>query len=251
MPTAETILTSEFFYQFALNYNMEPGESNLMTFLIEHKSHLEKYVVVNYKGLGFMEVLNPMETTFNANYAFMLMGDAVKRIYDALTAEYDPLENYFTDRTMTTDTTDTNDKTGDKDVQKTGQISTTQGGIKERTYENHGSVGQATTFESYGDNDFKNVSKDITNGKIKDSFSNYGSTTTYGTAGNPMSEKTVYNVTDDRTIGEDIEEHRAGNSGIFAKQDLTQRELTLRQNNLFVKTFVRMLIAAFNSGVWA
>lgn len=250
MPTAETILTSEFFYQFALNYNMEPGESNLMTFLVTYQQHLAKYVVVNYKGLGFMKDLNPMETTFNANYAFMLMGDAVKRIYDALTADYDPLENYFTDRTMSTDTTDTNERTGDKDVQKTGQVSSTQGGSKTRSYTNHGSTGQATSFESYGDDDFKNVSKDITSGTITDAFNQYGSTTTYGTPNNPMSEKTVYNVTDDRTLGEDIEEHRAGNSGIFSKQDLTQRELTLRQNNLFVKTFVRMLVDAFNTGVW-
>lgn len=247
MPTAETILTSNFFYQFALNYNMEPGESNLMTFLIEYQQHLAKYVVVNYKGLGFMEELNPMEVTFNANYAFMLMGDAVKRIYDALTADYNPLENYFTDREMGTTTDNTDVRTGDVEKTIEGSISSTRTGSRVRTYNGHTNVGQATTFEDFGDNDFKNVSKNTESGNITDNYQNYGSGTTY----NGYKENQKYKSLQDKHDGqEDIEEHRSGNSGIFSKQDLTQRELTLRQNNLFVKTFVRMLVDAFNTGVW-
>lgn len=247
MPTAETILTSEFFYQFALNYDMDPGGSNLMTFLIEHQQHLAKYVVVNYKGLGFMEELNPMETTFNATYAFMLIGDAVKRIYDALTADYDPLENYFTDREMGTTTDNTDVRTGDVEKTIEGSISSTRTGSRVRTYNGHTNVGQATTFEDFGDNDFKNVSKNTESGNITDNYQNYGSGTTY----NGYKENQKYKSLQDKHDGqEDIEEHRSGNSGIFSKQDLTQRELALRQNNLFVKTFVRMLVDAFNVGVW-
>lgn len=248
MPTAETILTSEFFYQFALNYDMDPGGSNLMTFLIEHQQHLAKYVVVNYKGLGFMEELNPMETIFNANYAFMLIGDAVKRIYDALTADYDPLENYFTDRKMGTTTDNTDVRTGGVSKTIGGSIGSTRTGSRDREYNEHTNVGQATTFESFTtDNDFKNVSKNTESGKITDTYNAFGSTTTY----NGYNENTQYNQLQDKHDGqEDIEEHRSGNSGIFSKQDLTQRELTLRQNNLFVNTFVRMLVGAFNVGVW-
>lgn len=248
MAKAQEILTSEFFYQFALNYNMEPGESNLMTFLVEYQQHLAKYVVVNYKDLGFMEELNPLEPTFNANYAFMLIGDAVKRIYDALTADYNPLENYFTDREMGTTTDNTDVRTGDVEKTIGGSIGSTRTGSRDRTYNNHTNVGQATTFESYTqDNDFKNVSKNTESGSITDTYTNFGSTTTY----NNYKEKTQYNQLQDKHDGqEDIEEHRSGNSGIFSKQDLTQRELTLRQNNLFVKTFVRMLVDAFNEGVW-
>lgn len=247
MPTAETILTSEFFYQFALKYSMPPAESNLMTFIIEYQNHLAKHVVLNYKGLGFMEDLNPMETTFNAAYAFMLMGDAVKRIYDALTVDYDPLENYFTDRTMGTTTDNTDVRSGDVDKTIGGSIGSTRNGTRNRTYNGHTNVGQATTFEDYGDNDFKNVSKNTESGSIQDTYTGYGTTTTY----NNYKENTKYNDLQDKHDGqEDIEEHRNGNSGIFSKQDLTQRELTLRENNLFVKTFVRMLVDAFNTGVW-
>lgn len=248
MPTAETILTSEFFYQYALNYDMDPAGSNLMTFIIKYQQHLAKYVVVNYKGLGFMEDLNPMETTFNATYAFMLIGDAVKRIYDALTADYNPLENYFTDREMGTTTDNTDVRTGSVDKTIGGSIGTTRTGSREREYDEHTNVGQATTFENYRtDNDFKNVSKNTESGKITDTYKSFGTTTTY----NGYNEKTQYNQLQDKHDGqEDIEEHRSGNSGIFSKQDLTQRELALRQNNLFVKTFVRMLVDAFNTGVW-
>lgn len=247
MPTAETILTSEFFYQYALNYDMDPAGSNLMTFIIKYQQHLAKYVVVNYKGLEFMEDLNPMETTFNATYAFMLIGDAVKRIYDALTVDYDPLENYFTDREMGTTTGNTDVRTGGVDKTIGGSIGTTRTGSRERVYDGHTNVGQATTFEDFGDNDFKNVSKNTESGKITDEYKSFGTTTTY----NGYNEKTQYNQLQDKHDGqEDIEEHRSGNSGIFSKQDLTQRELALRQNNLFVKTFVRMLVDAFNAGVW-
>lgn len=247
MPTAETILTSEFFYQFALNYSMPPAESNLMTFIIEYQNHLAKHVVLNYKGLGFMEYLNPMETTFNAAYAFMLMGDAVKRIYDALTVDYDPLENYFTDRTMGTTTDNTDTKTGSDTKSITGTVTTNRNGSRDREYDGHTNVGEATTFESYGDNAFKNVSKNTESGKISDKYTNYGTTTQWSDG---YGESMTYGVTNQHDGQEDIEEHRAGNSGIFAKQDLTQRELTLRENNLFVKVFVRMLVDAFNTGVW-
>ena len=247
MAKSQEILTSEFFYQYALNYDMDPAESNLMTFLIEYQQHLAKYVVVNYKDLGFMEELSPLETTFNANYAFMLMGDAVKRIYDALTADYNPLENYFTDREMGTTTDNTDVRTGDVEKTIEGSISATRTGSRVRTYNGHTNVGQATTFEDFGDNDFKNVSKNTESGNITDNYQNYGSGTTY----NGYKENQKYKSLQDKHDGqEDVEEHRSGNSGIFSKQDLTQRELALRQNNLFIKTFVRMLVDAFNAGVW-
>lgn len=247
MAVAETILTSEFFYQFASLYD---EDEPVRAFMLEYDQEFHKHVVVNYKGLKFMDDLYAEQTIANATYAFALMGDALRRMFDALAADYNPLENYFTDRTMETGADNIDSKTGNKDLQKKGQITSKMGGNKERNYTNHGSVGQATTFESYDDNDFRNVSKDISNGKITDAFSNYGSTTTYGVSNQPMSEKTVYDVEEEHVIDESIEEHRNGNSGIFSKQDLTTRELTLRQGNLFLKTAVRMLVDAFNVGVW-
>lgn len=247
MAVAETILTSEFFYQLASQYD---ADEPVRAFMLEYNEEFHKHVVVNYKGLRFISDIYPEQTIANAVYAYALLGEALRRVFNALTADYNPLENYFTDRTMETDLSNTQEKTGNKDVQKTGQISTTQGGTKTRTYNQHGNVGQATSFESYGDDDFANVSKNIMEGSVQDGYVGYGSTTTYGANGTPMSEKTVYDVKDETTGGEDVEEHRSGNSGIFSKQDLTTRELTLRQGNLFLKTAVRMLVDAFNTGVW-
>ena len=40
MAKAQEILTSEFFYQYALNYDMDPAGSNLMTFLVEYQQQI-------------------------------------------------------------------------------------------------------------------------------------------------------------------------------------------------------------------
>lgn len=252
MATAKTVLTSEFFLAFSLQFPSdipEPDEET-MTFFSTFRDQLAIHASLNYGDLPFWDELDDLTVVQRAQYAFSLLGHPLSRMYHALIANYNPLENYFTDRDMTTDASNTQTKTGDKDVQKTGQISTEQGGTKTRTYNQHGNVGQSTSFESYGDDDFANVSKNIMEGSVQDGYENYGSTTTYGTAQNPMSEKTVYDVTTEDTGGETVEEHRSGNSGIFSKQDLTQRELTLRQTNLYMKTAVRMFVDAFNTGVW-
>lgn len=247
MAKAQEILTSNFFNKFALEYSMPVAENNLMTFIITYQEHFAKHVVVNYKDLEFMDDLLVEEPEFNAKYAFALLGENIKRIYDALMADYNPLENYFTDREMGTTTDNTDVRTGDFDKTIGGSIGSTRTGSRDREYDAHTNVGQATTFEDFGDNDFRNVSKNTESGKITDTYRGFGSTTTY----NQYKENTKYNQLQDKHDGqEDIEEHRSGNSGIFSKQDLTQRELTLRQTNLFMKTMVRMLVDAFNTGVW-
>ncbi len=247
MAKAQEILTSNFFNKFALEYSMPVAEHNLMTFIITYQEHFAKHVVVNYKDLEFIDDLIVEEPEFNAKYAFALLGENIKRIYDALTVEYNPLENYFTDRDMSTTTDNTDVRTGSVDKTIGGSIGSTRTGSRERVYDGHTNVGQATTFEDFGDNDFRNVSKNTESGKITDEYKGFGTTTTY----NNYNEKTQYNQLQDKHDGqEDIDEHRSGNSGIFSKQDLTQRELTLRQNNLFMKTMVRMLVDAFNTGVW-
>lgn len=247
MAKAQEILTSNFFNKFALEYSMPVSEQNLMTFIITYQEHFAKHVVVNYKDLEFMDDLIVEEPEFNAKYAFALLGENIKRIYDALMAEYNPLENYFTDRDMSTTTDNTDVRTGNVNKSIGGSIGSTRTGSRERVYDGHTNVGQATTFEDFGDNDFRNVSKNTESGKITDEYKSFGTATTY----NGYNENTQYNQLQDKHDGqEDIDEHRSGNSGIFSKQDLTQRELTLRQSNLFMKTMVRMLVDAFNTGVW-
>ena len=50
---------------------------------------------------------------------------------------------------------------------------------------------------------------------------------------------------------EKIEENRHGSSGIFSKQDLTQREIDLRLRNRVIPILVRMVVDTFTSGVYS
>ena len=245
MAVAETILTSEFFYQFAIQYD---EDEPVRAFMIEYDQEFYKHTVVNYKGLKFMDDLYAEQTTANATYAFALMGDALRRMFDALAADYNPLENYFTDRTMGTVVDAEDNKTGTKATARTGSDSTTWSGSRNRDYTNYGSEDASTTFENPGtlaQPNYSPVSKTKQTGSVNDTFTSYGSTTTHGTT-----DTVTYNVKNEHDSTEDITENRSGNSGIFSKQDLTTRELTLRQGNLFLKTAVRMLVDAFNVGVW-
>ena len=248
MAKAQEILTNRFFQVFAEQYDaLDAKEVQLRDFILTFQADLSLHVLVNYKDLEFMEDLRVDGVYNNAHYAFGLLGDALLRMFLALRADYNPLENYFTDRDMTTTTDNTDVRTGDVEKTIGGSIGSTRTGTREREYNDHTNVGQATTFEDFTDDDFRNVSKNTETGKIKDTYTGFGTTTTY----NNYKEKTQYNQLQDKHDGEEgIEEHRSGNSGIFSKQDLTQRELTLRQNNLFMKTMVRMLVDAFNTGVW-
>lgn len=248
MAVAETILTSEFFYQFASQYD---EDEPVRAFILDYDVELHKHVVINYKGLGFMEDLYPEQTIANAVYAFSLMGDNIKRIYDALVTDYNPLENYFTDRTEETGKEGSNVKSGSKKTTPEGSVISEMNGDREKEFTNYGSESAATTFEDPGTVDAPNFSptaKSRQTGTVKDSFTEYGTTTRY----NEYSVTEQYDdITDTQESTEGVEEHRSGNSGIFSKQDLTQRELALRETNMFIKTFVRMLVDAFNVGVWS
>lgn len=245
MAVAETILTSEFFYQFASLYD---EDEPVRAFILEYDQEFHKHVVVNYKGLKFIDDFYAEQTIANATYAFALMGDSLRRMFDALAADYNPLENYFTDRTMGTVVDSEDKKTGTKTLRRTGTDETTFEGDRTRQFTNYGSEDSGTTFEDPGTLAAPNyvpISKTKQTGTIKDAYSSYGSTTEHNT-----NDATVYNTKNEHDSTEDITENRSGNSGIFSKQDLTTRELTLRQGNLFMKTAVRMLVDAFNVGVW-
>lgn len=245
MAVAETILTSEFFYQLASQYD---ADEPVRAFMLEFNEEFHKHVVVNYKGLRFISDIYPEQTIANAVYAYALLGEALRRVFNALTADYNPLENYFTDRTMGTVVDSTDAKTGTKSLERTGTDETTFEGDKTREFTNYGSEDASTTFENPGTIESPNyspVSKTKQTGTIKDAYNSYGSTTEHNTT-----DATEYDVTNKHDSTEDVTENRSGNSGIFSKQDLTTRELTLRQGNLFLKTAVRMLVDAFNTGVW-
>lgn len=247
MATATTILTSEFFSLFSQKYPGNTDATYMPNIINNNKDAIAAYCMLTYGSLPFWDELDDMTTQEIANIAYIAIGANVMRIFDALATKYDPLENYFVEREMGTDTLGTVTKSGNKVKNPTGSISTTSGGTKSTTYNNQGNIGQATTFEDYGDNDFRNVSKNIATGSINEGFNGYGTTTSY----NNYSETESYNnIQDETDMNETVTESRHGNSGIFRKQELTSAEIELRVKSKFIPILCRMIVDLFNTGVY-
>lgn len=253
--TAKQVMNNEFWSAF----KDEAATMNLTTTVsvmnVAGTDDFVNYTALKYGDVGILNHLIPMTDLERATVALMEMGSAFERIASILLAEYDPLENYFTDREMNTDT--------DGSVEKSGKvISTPEGKVINRTLgkstsevKDSNTVGQGTTYDNSGFNstandEFRNISKVINKHKVEDSSD----------AQDPRRTETEYdhykvtqefdklaNTTD---MTEKVEEHRSGSSGIFAKQDLIQREIRLRLNNRIIPILVRMVIDAINSGVW-
>jgi hypothetical protein len=169
-------------------------------------------------------------------------------------------------------TTDSTLEKGGKEIQlikgkettaPSGAIHVTETGATVSSTEGSDVVGQGTTYDSASTdptaNDFRNISKtinDTTSRVGSDPNNPRKSTTSYEDykVDKEFSERSNELEFDDRVDSmngsEEIEEHRSGNSGIFAKQDLIQREIRLRLNNKLIPILVRMVIDAINSGVW-
>lgn len=240
--TAKSLLTSDFFNHFALLYQNDE-EEEMYEFFDGYKSQLALYVTITYGDLAFWDDLTLVGSS---TMAYAVLSDTFKRLYSALTAEYNPLENYFVDRTMQTATDGTVTKSGDKTTTPSGKISVKSTGDKTKQFTLYGTEHKGTTFESTAS--YVPISKDETGGTAKDSFTNYGTETTYEN-GYKVEEK-YNNIKDTTDMDESITEHRAGNSGIFRKQELTSAEIDLRVKNQLVKIFCRMLVDLFNKGVW-
>ena len=185
----------------------------------------EYYVLERFKD----EIVAYTEMMYDTLYA-MCMGNSFHKIFEALTTQYDPLENFFTRRMLTDSTNGSNTRTGG--------YSDTPSGSKTRSFTNYGNIGQGTTFESYGDGDFRNISKTKTDGTINEGYSNYSETRSY------------QNMKDDILSTKSVSENKNGNSGIFSKQDLTTREIALRLKHRIIPIFVRMCVDVVNKGVW-
>lgn len=227
----QEILTSDFYTELANDFN-EAGHTEIYSMMGTYIQAIVDYSRMMFDGLMAMDFLEDKDDARRAAMCYVCMGEAFVRVFDALVADYNPLENFFTDRTMSDDAS--------SGMTRTGGYTDTPTGSRVQEYENYGNVGQGTTFESYGDNDFRNISKTIANGKVKDGY----------TVG--YNEKRVYDsMKDTGNVERDVEEHKKGNSGIFSKQDLTNREIQLRLKNRIVPTLVRMVVDVLNKGVWS
>jgi len=238
-------------------------ESPVVAFLSEYDSEFHDYVVLFYNDLMTIVGSGVSENQL-ANMAFLHMGDAFKRIFDVLTAEYNPLENFFTDGTFTKDGKETLEKKGKESTTPYGSIKREHSGQTSSENDNSFSVGQGTTYDSAtvnppttdaATNDLYNISRNIQHNKVKSILGDGEGqdlpteTTTYE---NHHVDKEFTNRKDERSF-EDYEEstHKRGNSGIFSKQDLVQREVKLRLKNRIIPIYVRMVVDTFSTGVWA
>lgn len=239
------------------------AESPIVSFLSEYDSEFHDYVVLFYNDLATIVGSGVSENQL-ANMAFLHMGDAFKRIFDVLRLQYDPLENFFTDGTFSKEGKETLEKKGTEKTTPYGSIKREHKGQTSSENDGSFSVGQGTTYDSAtinppatsaAANDLYNISRNIQKNKVKnimgdDSGQNLPTETT--TYENHHVDKTFTDRKDERSF-EDYEEstHKRGNSGIFSKQDLTQRELKLRLKNRIVPIYVRMVVDTFSAGVWS
>lgn len=247
--TIEQIMNPIFLGMMANHLN-EDGFKEAHDYLIKESNQtaIQQYVSMKYKWLEVWEDLEDLTEADWERMAYLEMGIAFGRIFNTLMKEYDPLENYFTNRHETEDETKGINSTEENTTTPTGSVKNTSTGSVDHTYENTTSINQGTTYDAYGDNDFKNISKNKQTGGTKDTYNNYANTTTY---------EGDYHVTENKegekseTTGRELTETRSGASGIFSKQVLTKQEIELRLGHRIIPIFCRMVVDVFNTGVYS
>ena len=232
----------------------------------------------------FMEIMNRCGQLYPYHQQPAILKSAIRlwfarnylnfdRIMDALTAEYDPIENYnrHTNWTRTPDLTDTDTKsgvdslkhTGNDKLEKTGKDEVKNSGTdnNDHTYTNyketldmsgsHVTEEQVSAFdqsayqpskktiETFGDPTARKDEKSIT-GSHKDSLTHgLTETTTRGTTDTTTfnsTEATTYGstVTGRHTGNEQYAEHTHGNIGVTTTQQMITQELELRMYDVYV-----------------
>lgn len=252
---AQEVLTTNFWREFG-NKADTAGYHALVLALADLDA-VAGYSTITYTDLPFWDWLEDYTDIKRAELAYAVCGDALGRVAESLARNYDPLENFYTDGTSDTDYGKTVTKTGKETTTPSGSIANTRSGEHEIENENMASLGQSTTYDDAdssipnpletADSSLINVGRNINKGKSKETFNNYADTTTYT---NYKVDKEYDDVAETQSGTDSTEEHRSGNSGIFSKQDLTQREINLRLRNRLVPIIVRQVVDVFNSGVW-
>lgn len=252
---AQEVLTANFWREFGSMADTDGYHAVLLA--LNDPDAVEGYSIIKYSDLPFWDWLEDYSDVKRAELAYTVCGHALGKVAEALAKNYDPLENFFTDGTSETDYGKTVIKTGKETTTPTGSISHTRNGEHEIENQNTTSLGQSTTYDDAdssvpnpldtADSSLVNVGRNIDKGKSKETFNNYADTTSYT---NYKVEKEYGDVADVQSGTDSTEEHRSGNSGIFSKQDLTQREINLRLRNLLIPIIVRQVVDVFNSGVW-
>lgn len=269
---AKTVLNDEYWTEFKAQATSMNLTRTVQVMSVVNVSDFTNFTALHYGEVGILSHLEPMTVAQRASVTLMEMGMAFERIASILLAEYDPLENYFTNRDMTTtydldntkSGTETNTRSGKETVTPSGSVTSTDSGITERSTDGSNAVSQGTTYDNAGfspeaTDEFRNIGKTINNVTEKEGSDPNNPRTSTTSYQNFKTEREYSNFQDQKTFGNrvdstdgtvSIDESRSGNSGIFAKQDLIQREIRLRLNNRIIPIMVRMVVDSINSGVW-
>ena len=253
---AEQILTTDFWTEFksqAIDLNLT---KTLVVLNFMDISKFEVYSKFIFGDVPFFPEVTDMTVDDRVSVALMDMGHAFERIADALLANYNPLENYFTEREVTTETDGTVTKTGKETTTPSGTVANTTTGKTIRESDSGYTVGQGTTYDNASTDptstsDFRNISKTVDKTKNLE----------YSDSNNPKKVETSFNnykvdkefvdVQNETDMTEGITESKHGSSGIFSKQDLTSREIDLRLRRRLLKIMVGMVVDVFSNGVYS
>lgn len=252
---AQEVLTANFWREFGSMADTDGYHAVLLA--LEDPDAVAGYSTITYADLPLWDWLEDYSDLKRAELAYTVCGQAIGKVAEALAKNYDPLENFYTDGTSETDYGKTVTKSGKETTSPSGTITHSRTGEHEIENENTVSLGQSTTYDDADssvptpldtvDSSLVNVGRNINKGTSKETFNNYADTTSYTSY---KVEKEYDDVAEAHSGTDSTEEHRSGNSGIFSKQDLTQREINLRLRNLLVPIIVRQVVDVFNSGVW-
>ena len=253
---AQEVLTANFWREFGSMADTDGYHAVLLA--LEDLDAVEGYSKITYSDLPLWDWLEDYSDLKRAELAYAVCGRAIGKVAEALAKNYDPLENFFTDGTSETDYGKTVTKSGKEKTTPEGTVTHYRQGEHTVETENSASLGQSTTYDDADssvpeeldtpDSSLVNVGRNINKGKTKETFDNFGETTTYTDQYRIVKEFEDY--ADTQSGADSTKENRSGNSGIFSKQDLTQREINLRLRNLLVPIIVRQVVDVFNSGVW-
>lgn len=261
--TIPEILTLEFWNYLSGKYLADDKE-DLGAIMEEYCAHLQNYTIMNYTGLKALDYAENLNNQQRGDLAYLIMGDAFYHIFKSLEANYDPLENFFSKGHRTYDDSGTLTKTGSEVDLTTGKEVTTPSGSsnvqsigsKEHTFEGRENLGQGTTYESNGDSDFVNISKNKQTGTERETFNGFGTRTSFEgykvehEFDNKQTQRSFNGRVDSTKNNGSEDINKSGNSGIFSKQDLTHREVKLRLKDMSMPILVRMVVDVFNAGVW-
>lgn len=157
------------------------------------------------------------------------------KIYNALIAEYNPIENYSMTESTNTSIVDDINKTNSHS--ESGTTNKSSNGSNESTINSSGSSTNDTETGIYGFNSGNSSNRDNLSGKASDTLNRTENTDTEISETNTES-KTLSGSNNEDNTREITEEHtRSGNIGVTTSQQMLESELKLREYDFYEMIF--------------